>query len=141
MRLTAPGRVALALAAACLLGCAARGEPPTPVPMPLDEEFERGAEREGTPGLVLPKLTKAAPPHYTAQAMRRKIQGAVEVQAVVGVDGAVDRVRIFKSLDKKYGLDEEALASARKWQFEPGTLNGKPVPVLVIVHMEFYLSN
>lgn len=104
-----------------------------------DSEFLHGAEREGTPGLVMPKATWEEKPRYTAEAMRQKIQGIVEIQAVVGPDGKVARARVAKSLDAQYGLDDEALTAARLWRFEPGTLNGTAVPVLMTLKLEFRL--
>lgn len=106
---------------------------------PADEIFERGAEREGTPGLVMPVVKWEEKPKYTSEAMRNKIQGVVGVQVVVGPDGKVIRGRVTQSLDKNYGLDDEAVKAAMFWKFEPGTLNGKPVPVLVNVTLEFRL--
>ena len=103
-----------------------------------DEEFVRGAYgATKTPGLVLPRIKHEEKPKYSSEALRRKIQGVVEMDAVIGVDGKVDRVRIVKSLDKEYGLDEEALRTARLWTFEPGALNGAPVPVVVVIQLEF----
>jgi TonB family protein len=102
-----------------------------------DEDFMRGAVRQGTPGLVLPKVRHEEKPKYTKEAMDRKIQGVVVVEAVIDVTGSVDRVRLSKSLDKEYGLDEEALKAARLWKFEPGTLDGKPASVLVVIELEF----
>lgn len=102
-----------------------------------DVEFVRGAYRQQTPGLVMPTLKAEKKPAYTSQAKDRKIEGVVEVEAVVDPDGKVDRVRVAKSLDKEFGLDEEALKTARAWTFEPGTLHGKPVPVLVVIQLEF----
>jgi TonB family protein len=103
-------------------------------------DFERGAVREGTAGLVMPTLTREEKPKYTAEAMRRKIQGAVEIQVVVGVDGMVNRARIMKSLDQRYGLDDEALTAALRWRFKPGTIDGKPVSVLITITMEFRID-
>lgn len=103
-----------------------------------DEEFVRGAYgATKTPGLVLPRVKHEEKPNYSAEAMRRRIEGIVEMQAVVGVDGKVDRARVVKSLDKEFGLDEEALRAARAWTFEPGSLNGAPVPVVVVIQLEF----
>ena len=34
-------------------------------------------------------------------------------------------------------LDVAAIAAARQWRFEPGTMDGKPVPVLVTITMGF----
>ncbi len=106
---------------------------------PSQDDFARDAYTEGTAGLVMPKAIKVPVPKYTAEAMRAKIQGTVDVQIVVGPDGKVARARIQRSLDKTYGLDEEALAAARQATFEPGTLDGKPVPVLATLTLEFRL--
>ena len=104
-----------------------------------DDLFARGAAREGMPGLVMPKAKEIPMAKYTAEAMRRRIQGTVEVEAVVAADGTVDRVRVKTSLDATFGLDEEALIAARRATFEPGTLNGRAVPVLVTFKLEFRL--
>ncbi len=104
-----------------------------------DDEFTKGAEREGTPGLVMPKTKQVPTPKYTAEAMRAKIQGIVEVEVIVGADGTVVRARVKTSLDDKLGLDEEAVAAAKRATFEPGRLNGFPVPVLVTIKLEFRL--
>jgi TonB family protein len=52
-------------------------------------------------------------------------------------DGRVTRVRVTKSLDAKYGLDESATRAARSWRFVPGQRDGKPVPVEVALEMSF----
>ncbi len=110
--------------------------PPTPA---TDDEFLKGAFSAGTPGLVSPKLLATRQPRYTSDAMRAKIQGVVEVEAVVGIDGTIVRSRIKRSLDKDLGLDEEALAAANQYTFEPGRLNGQAVSVVVTISMEFKL--
>lgn len=111
----------------------------TPMPPRLspDQEFTRGAVSLTTPGLVLPKVKQEEKPKYTSEGLQRKIQGTVELEAVVGIDGRVERARVVKSLDKEFGLDEEALRAARAWTFEPATLNGAPVPVVVVIQLDF----
>src|SRR4029079_10011435 len=52
-------------------------------------------------------------PSCTDAAMKAHIEGSAWVQAIVGVDGRVERVRLVKSLDAVNGLDEEALKAAR----------------------------
>lgn len=106
---------------------------------PQDDEFTKGAYRLGTPGLFAPKTVRQVVPKYTSGAMRARIQGVVVVEAVVDVDGKVDRVRIKESLDQEYGLDYAALDAARQWEFQPGTLDGKPAPVLITFTLEFRL--
>jgi protein TonB len=93
------------------------------------------------PGITLPKPIHEQKPRYTAEAMREHIQGTVLVAAVVDKDGKVARVEVIKSLDKKYGLDEEAVAAARLWRFEPGQKDGKPVAVSVSIELTFTLRD
>ena len=104
-----------------------------------EDEFLKGAYSKDTPGLTLPKVKHFVPPKYTPDAMRAKIQGQVEVQAVVMPDGTVGRARILQSLDKVFGLDEQALIAAKQWTFEPGRLGEDAVPVVVSFHLEFKL--
>jgi TonB family protein len=54
-------------------------------------------------------------------------------------DGTVGDVRITRSLDSRFGLDQEAIAAARRWRFKPGLLNGRPVPVAVTIELMFSL--
>jgi protein TonB len=87
----------------------------------------------------MPRLVQEVKPQYTADAMRAKVQGTVWVEAVVMPDGAVGDVRISKSLDQVFGLDQEALKAAKRWKFLPGTRMGEPVPVLVTIELTFTL--
>jgi TonB family protein len=96
------------------------------------------AYRIGT-GVVAPRLIEETKPAYTADAMRARIQGVVGMEAVVRPDGSVGRVRIIRSLDTTFGLDNEALAAVKRWRFTPGTLGGRAVPVLVNIELAFTL--
>ena len=88
---------------------------------------------------ISPKLLREVKPGYTGEAMRAKIQGVVLMEAVVMPDGSIGNVRITRSLDPTFGLDQEAIKTVRKWQFAPGTRFGQPVPVLVEIEMTFTL--
>lgn len=46
-------------------------------------------------------------------------------------------MRIVKSLDRIFGLDEAAIAAVRRWRFKPGMFEGKPVDVLVHIVLDF----
>jgi TonB family protein len=78
-------------------------------------------------------------PMYTQDAMKAHIQGAVMVQAIVGVTGQVERVRLVKSLDAVHGLDQSALEAARRWTFTPATKDGAPVRMQVMLELTFTL--
>jgi TonB family protein len=99
--------------------------------------FGEGAERG--PGVRTPTLILQVKPRYTDDAMRLRIQGSVWVECVVLPDGTVGDLRVMRSLDSRFGLDDEAIAAAKKWRFRPGTLNGQPVPVVVSIELMFSL--
>ena len=88
-------------------------------------------------GVTAPRVVQDAKPHYVADAMRADIQGSIKLEAVVQTDGTVGEVRVVRSLDKKFGLDEEAVNAMKRWRFEPGKKDGVAVPVLVSVEMTF----
>jgi protein TonB len=79
-------------------------------------------------------------PKYTPEAMEAKIQGVVKLEAVVLETGAVGDVDVIESLDKVYGLDDEAIKCVSQWRFDPGTKDGKPVAVRVEIEMSFTLK-
>lgn len=91
-------------------------------------------------GVTLPRVVKEVKPVYTSAAMQQKIQGSVWLQIVVTEKGDVGDVEVTGSLDKEYGLDEQAVKAAREWKFEPGQKDGKPVPVAVTLELTFTLK-
>jgi protein TonB len=65
------------------------------------------------------------------------VQGVVIIEAVIGADGKVADAKILRSVAQ---LDEAALAAVRQWEFSPTLLNGKPVPVVMTVTVNFKLQ-
>jgi TonB family protein len=88
---------------------------------------------------VSPILLHETKPNYTGAAMRAKIQGLVVMECVVEVDGTVGPVRVTRSLDPVYGLDDAAVQTLKQWRFRPGTREGTPIRVAVMVEMSFTL--
>ena len=97
-----------------------------------------GVYRPGA-GIVNPRLLREVKPQYTSEALRAKVTGTVELEAVVLPDGTVGEVRITRSLDPVFGLDDEAIKAARQWLFQPGTRFGEPVAILVRLALDFNL--
>jgi len=90
-------------------------------------------------GVSLPQATRQVKADYTEEAKANRIEGAVFLDVVVLADGAVGEVKVAKSLDSIYGLDANAVKAMKKWEFKPGTKDGKPVAVRVHVEMTFSL--
>jgi protein TonB len=88
-------------------------------------------------GIIMPVPLTRVQPEYTADAMARRIQGVVVMTAVVRADGTVDDITVTRSLYRE--LDDQAVAALRQWTFRPGTKNGEPVAVQVMIETEFTL--
>jgi TonB family protein len=97
-----------------------------------------GAYRSGA-GVSLPKLVREVKPSYSAAGMAARIEGAVLIECVVELDGTIGKATVIRSLDNRYGLDDEALKAARAWRFQPGTRNGVAVPVWITIELSFTL--
>jgi TonB family protein len=95
-----------------------------------------GVFRPGS-GVTDPVDLVRVDPVYTPDAAERRIEGEVWVELVVQPDGRPANVRVIKSLDSKFGLDQQAVKAAERWRFRPGTKDGKPVAVLVTIAIEF----
>jgi TonB family protein len=101
--------------------------------------FAEGVPSASGPGIVAPQVGRRPNPKYTPNGMKAKIQGNIEMQGVVHIDGTVGDVRVVKSLDPLFGLDAEAVKAFKEWRFTPATRDGQPIAVVVTVEMSFRL--
>lgn len=106
-------------------------KPPAGVP------FGGDARASCEAGIRAPEIVSEMKPQYTRDAMRARVQGGVEMEAVIDATGSVQDVRVLKSLHPQ--LDQNAVDALKQWKFRPGTLAGEPVPVVVLVEMTFTL--
>jgi protein TonB len=100
--------------------------------------FGGGAYRPGN-GVENPIRIREEKPQYTPEAMRAKIQGTVELEAIISPSGKVTEVRVIRSLDKVFGLDEKAREAVFKTPFIPCKKQGVAVPCLVVFELQFTL--
>ncbi|MBD8525856.1 energy transducer TonB [Pseudomarimonas arenosa] len=67
---------------------------------------------------VEPRLLSSVAPRYPNQALRKRIEGFVEVRFVVQTDGSVDDVEVVAAEPSGW-FEREAIQAARRWRFEP----------------------
>jgi protein TonB len=100
--------------------------PPTPrAPVPVGGMIEP------------PRKVKDVAPVYPAIAQSVRVQGRVLLEAVIGLDGRIDHLKVLRSVPL---LDQAALDAVRQWVFTPTKLNGEPVQVVMTVTVEFRLN-
>ena len=89
------------------------------------------------PGIVAPKVLERKNPVYPAQEKSDKTQGTVVLSVVVGTDEHAHDIKVTKSVTP--GLDASAVTAVSSWRFQPGTKNGKAVPVRAKIEINFKL--
>jgi TonB family protein len=88
-------------------------------------------------GIRAPRAINAPDPEYSEEARKMWANGQVILSTVVGPDGLPHDIKVIVSLGS--GLDEEAMKAVKTWKFEPATKDGKPVPIQVMIEVNFHL--
>jgi TonB family protein len=83
------------------------------------------------------KLISSTQPVYPDMAKSARIQGTVELAALIGLDGHVQQLSVVSGHPL---LRQAALDAVKTWVYEPTLLNGSPVSVSTTIDIIFTLS-
>lgn len=87
----------------------------------------------------IPKARYRAPIEYPRSARVRGIEGYVTLNMLIGTEGQVEEVKLLDSGPEGV-FDSVTLASARDWQFDAASYQGKKVKVWVRQRISFNLN-
>jgi len=87
-----------------------------------------------------PRVVSRIQPRYPHRARQREITGKVVLKFLVDKDGEVERVSVV-SADPEGVFEDNAVSAVKKWRFEPGRVEGEPVPTWVRLPVSFTLSD
>lgn len=88
-------------------------------------------------GVTAPRLIHSVTPQLTDEARRNRYQGQVSIQLIVDAQGNPADIRIVRHLGM--GLDQKAVAAVRQYKFAPAMYQGHPVPVQIMVIVDFHM--
>ena len=86
--------------------------------------------------LQAPALINRVEPDYPGVAVAAKVSGTVILEATVNEAGVVTDVKVLRSIIL---LDQAAIKAVKQWRYQPLTLNGQPVPFILVVTVTFTL--
>src|SRR5262249_40956156 len=88
--------------------------------------------------LHLAKLIRKVDPVFPQLAKQARVQGTVQVEAIIAVDGHMRDVRAVSGHPL---LIPAAIEAVRQWIYEPTVLNGEKVEVSAPITVNFKLGN
>jgi TonB family protein len=86
-----------------------------------------------------PKKVGDVPPSYPPAAQEAGATGIVILEVVIGPDGTVGGLRTLQSSGNEL-LDQSAFEAVRGWRYESTSLNGRPVPVIMAITVNYTLK-
>ena len=101
------------------------------------EDFSDTDPRPVTFDVEAPVLLHRVEPEYPEVARRARIEGDVILEAVIGIDGKVESVKVLRSQPL---LDGSAIRAVSQWIYRPARQNGRAVKVYVSVFIKFRLN-
>lgn len=119
-------------------------ETPTALPTPqAPAPAASPAPSSSTAGATAPRFDAAylqnPQPDYPAVSRRIGEEGRVILRVLVSAEGRAEEVEVRTSSGSPR-LDQAALASVKRWRFEPARQGGQPVPAWVLVPISFHLD-
>jgi len=82
------------------------------------------------------KLIRRVQPVYPALARQIRVQGVVTLEAIIGTDGTIQRLRVLTGHPL---LIPSAVQAVQQWMYSPTVLNGKAVDVKTTIDVRFTL--
>jgi len=73
-------------------------------------------------------------PQYPEIALRARIEGSVVLNAIIGTDGSVEQLDLVSGHPF---LVDAAMEAVKLWQYQPYTVDGKPVSVKTVINVNF----
>jgi periplasmic protein TonB len=107
--------------------------PPPPPPPPVAKGPVRIGGQIQTPALIT-----RVEPSYPPIAVSAHLEGIVILEAIVGREGAVEEVKVLRSVHPL--LDREAEIAVKQWRYSPLVLNGTRERFVLTVTLSFHLQ-
>jgi len=114
-----------------LSGCATRVTPPA------SPESQVIAEADLPAGRIAPRVVRVVAPVFPDELKRAGVEGEVRLACLVNEKGEVRHVALAGATNAQFV--EPARQALQKWTFTPGSLDGQPVAMSLMIPIRFTL--
>ncbi len=89
-------------------------------------------------GVMAGNISRKVPPRYPQSAKANRVSGKVVLNAIIGRDGRIHRLKVVSSPDPDLAV--ASLAAVQQWTYKPYLLEGRPVEVNTTINVVFALG-
>ena len=107
------------------------------LPAPADKNASHSDSLSVSPAEMAANVVNKVTPKYPQEAKEEKIQGTVLLNAVIGKDGAIEKLAVISGPKE---LQQSALDAVRQWTYKPYLLNGDPTEVKTTISVIYTLA-
>jgi protein TonB len=111
--------------------------PPAPAAKPAANSVVSAADRVQLSPQTAQSVRLSVPPNYPLLARQMKVQGAVNLQALISRDGSIQELQILSGPTILAAAAREAV---RQWRFKPYFQNGEAVETQASITVNFTIS-
>lgn len=87
-----------------------------------------------------PKKLAGKPARYPDSAMKSRIDGHVELVAIIDIDGLIKDVCVMEGTeDGRYGFEQATIEMIGTYRYAPGMRDGTPVECTITIVMDFMI--
>lgn len=104
----------------------------------LEIDYFKESEIDNSPLPIILLSNIRGKVDYPEEARKRSLQGRVIIEFLISTEGKAYITSIKKSVHPI--LDNQVINAIKETNFEPGTVNGNPVNVLISMPVDFNLS-
>ena len=110
---------------------------PPPGAKPAASTVVSAADRVQLSPQTAQSVSLSVPPDYPLLARQMKVQGAVNLQALISRDGTIQELQVLSGPGI---LATAAREAVKQWRFKPYILNGEPVETQARITVNFTIS-
>ena len=120
-----------------VLGAMGSVAPPPPSPPPAPAAVASNGPLHIGGNVRSPRAISTPQPKYPMLALQARIEGDVEIDAVIDKDGNVVQEKVMSGPPL---LVSAAMDAVKHWKYQPTYLNGAPWPIELTINVTFSLS-
>lgn len=110
---------------------------PTEPHTSIKQQVAKGELFYHVPRMKYPRAIYSPDPEYSEAARAVQKEGVVVLGMILEADGTPGDIWVERKVG--LGLDQQAVKCVHTWKFQPATQDGKPLPIVISIEVNYHL--